>query len=82
MRGTEEIATTCYTISTHLCSSLVLVGEISVPRPIGLPRTVFETTGNEIPARPYTLPLFLKHTFCWENYTFPGLQSQLMLPPR
>ena len=36
------------------------------------PRTVSETTGNEISARPYTLPLFLKHTSCWENYAFPG----------
>jgi len=39
---------------------------------IGLPHTVSETTGNEIPTRPYTLPLILKHTSCWENCTSPG----------
>ena len=50
---------------------------ISVPRPIGLPHTVSETTGNEIPTRPYTLPLFLKHTSCWENYTFCAEQIHL-----
>ena len=42
------------------------------------PRTVSETTGNEIPARPYTLPLFLKHSSCWENYMFPATQVGLL----
>ena len=50
--------------------SAASTGEISVPRPIGLPHTVSETTGNEIPARTYTPPLFLKHTSCWKNYTY------------
>ena len=49
-------------LNSSFVGSLVLakVGEVTVLRPIAFSRTVSETTGNKIPARPYTLPLFLK----------------------
>ena len=58
-------------IESRLCCASVLATKLGVPRPIGLPALFLkQLTGNEIPVRPYTLPLFLKHTSCWENCTF------------
>ena len=43
--------------------SSIKLEKISVPRPIGLPCTVSETTRNEIPARPYNLTLVSETRF-------------------
>ena len=53
--------------------SLVLVTkldrEISVPRSIGLPALFLKQPAVKSLTNPITLPLFLKHSSCWEYYT-------------